>query len=172
MRALWLGTEKNRTERRQRRAVIGTARRSGLFAAIRIGAALVLQGSRRTREATGNGGIAPGDDGAAMGSVRVKERCRGTPPVSVEVRRRPGGGIGPSLFAGAAHGADNGIGPSGQDVVSTGRPGTSVAAFPVFAYEANRVPDDAFPAAARAAVFEADAPPCRASTSASVHDPG
>jgi hypothetical protein len=66
MRALWPGTEK--TERGEGKATCHRDRKAedGTLAAIRIGAAVLLQGSRRTREATGGGGIASGDDGAAM----------------------------------------------------------------------------------------------------------
>src|SRR5271157_2534844 len=88
MRALWPerkkpnGGEGKATCHRDRKAV-------GTLAAIRIGAAVLLQGSRRTREAACRGGIASGDDGAAMRSVLMKGNCRGGAPFSGEVRRRP-----------------------------------------------------------------------------------
>jgi hypothetical protein len=69
-------------------------------------------------------GIAPGVDGAALRSVRVKKS-----PVARRLRfgsSQAASGVAVSVhlpFRGTAHGADNGIGPSGQDV-QTGRPGS------------------------------------------------
>ena len=78
---------------------------------------LALQSSfkaRRIREATGGGGIASGDDGAAMRSVLNEGDCRGGAPFSGEVRRRPGWRYrATSRSRGTARGADNIIGPSG-----------------------------------------------------------
>jgi hypothetical protein len=64
-----------------------------------------------------------------MRSVWMKGNCRGGAFFRVRSGGVRGGGIGPSPFPGTAHGADNGIGTSGQDVASAGRPGTSEAAF-------------------------------------------
>jgi hypothetical protein len=129
MRALWPGTEK--TEREEGKATCHRDREGGRSPSLPSGLALLssIKAGRRIREAASQGGIAPGDDGAAMRSVlneRELSRGRTFRVRSGGVRWRYRGHI---PLQGTAHGADNIIGPSGQDVAPTGCAGISGAAF-------------------------------------------
>jgi hypothetical protein len=90
MRALWLVTEK--TERGEDKAACHRDREGGRNPSLPSGLALLsfFKAGRRTREATGNGGIAPGDDGAAMRSVLNERALSRGRTLSGEVRWRPG----------------------------------------------------------------------------------